>query len=1638
MFKFIQNIGDYFSSNYFDEDFNTKVFAKTGYAAEEVKEFSKRISPLKDRYFRFKQLIIEDKLRVKDQIFESHQFHTDVLNALGFDGSHPQYDKLFHLTEHEVIPIRHILYRGDQPHLMVMEMQSLIKEDDIDPDGLFEQRYNVDDESQTNPPQRYHRLQWERVFTVPVDLKISPVIINKAISTLFLLEPHLRPKYILLLAGNVVFLLEQEKWFRGSYLQFDLEELFSEATANRNANYYALFYFLLGKETLAPDSNMVLLDQLDEDSHKIAFEVTKDLKEGIIHAVEALANEALFYQKNVLNEDYDETDDTFESEIKDDCLTFIYRMLFIFYAESREDLDILPSNDPLYNKGYSLEMLRDLEQVPLYSDSSLNGYFFHESLSKLFELLSSGYREQEITTYDKEKISTDKNIIINKSFKVRHIDSPLFNNQKLHHLHKVKFRNRVWQDIICRLSLSKEKRGKPRGRISYANLGINQLGSVYESLLAYRGFYAEQDYIEVHKADAPNEGTYLVPRMRRDDFQENEILKDDNRHDAIIKKGTFVYRLSGRDRQKSASYYTPEVLTRCTVKYTLKPILEKLDKGEMKAVELLELKLLEPAMGAAAFHNEMINQLAEAYLNYRQKELRDAGRIEWRVQPDKFKEELQKVKAYIATNNTYGVDLNPTAIELGKLSLWLNVIHKDMETPFFSNRLAVGNAVVGAWLKVYPAKEICVDTDAQKKATKLQTKKEWWDKAPRLLDFKPTADFDKIKHGRKQDEIYHFLLPDKNMVPSSGIKMLKAEYDAETKAVTNWKKEWCKPISLTELEQLKCLCNKIDELLAEYYRFQRSINQQTASKQEIFAVTILQRVANLQTYDEKERLADQRNRQNAPYFKLKMVMDYWCSLWFWDVRQAGEIPNRQQYWQDIAAILELDTNKALEGIIERRGQLKLFEAATQLSMVMDDGASKTSPFGGGLEGAFAEAVTDNITRTGFFDNNQRIGLVSRLAQQYHFFHPQLEFLDVFWERGGFDLIAGNPPWLKVTFEEKGIIAEKFPEVEIKSVTAPQVRLLQSQFFFDEKLKDIYFEEMIGTECTSVFLNASQNYPLLVGQQTNLYKCVLENGFSQLNRQGYMGLIHPDGVFDDPNGGKLRAEMYSRLTYHFQFVNTLKLFAEIIHWNKYGINVYSGNCSEFNFHAINNLFHPNTIDGCFIHDGKGICGGIKIKDYVSGDYIWNTIPHRSRIIKIDSDKLEILCKTFDNDANSRETKLVSIHAKEIIAVLIKLGQFSTNVKSFESKITEGWHETNDVNNGIIIRNTKFPDWGKFEMIYSGPHFYVGQPFYKTPRMVCTEKGDYDTISSIEIEDNFTPRTNYTPVDTSNTEEFFSSDESNGNNNWSNNYKVGFRKMISNSNERTLTACILPPNTTHVNGVISCIFKNQSYTLELVSLSESIILDFFVKSIGSSNLTDSRLSAFPLGIEEKYKPQLFNRTLQLNCLNKYYAPLWNESWQEAFAQDQWSKPDARLKPFDTLTPEWQWSTPLRNWFERRQALVEIDVITAMALGLTLDELILIYNVQFPVLQQNEDDTWYDTKGNIVFTCSKGLTGVGLDRKEWEQIRYLTAGQIYEHTITKSELYMGKKVTYYAPFDKCDRVEDYRVGWIHFEKIFNKEEK
>ena len=108
----------------------------------------------------------------------------------------------------------------------------------------------------------------------------------------------------------------------------------------------------------------------------------------------------------------------------------------------------------------------------------------------------------------------------------------------------------------------------------------------------------------------------------------------------------------------------------------------------------------EPAMGAAAFQNEVIDQLAELYLDcaIKDESRKSDGK---KLPPEQYRNELTKVKAFIATRNVYGVDMNPHALELGKLALWLNTIHRGMEPPFFVNRLCVGNAVLGAFPDTY-------------------------------------------------------------------------------------------------------------------------------------------------------------------------------------------------------------------------------------------------------------------------------------------------------------------------------------------------------------------------------------------------------------------------------------------------------------------------------------------------------------------------------------------------------------------------------------------------------------------------------------------------------------------------------------------------------------------------------------------------------------------------------------------------------------------------------------------------------------------------------------------------------------------------------------------------------------------------
>ena len=1609
-YSFIDNINDFFSTGYFTEDFQKKVFDKSGYSQEGIKELCTRFSALRQQYNRYKQAVTSRYAREKDKERETFDFNSKLLECLGYYKATVKEQPTAILSlpigengAQQDVPVRIVCNRTDgSPQLYVMDIPTLVSaSDDTDAETGF-----------------------------------AELGLDRLVTHIFSLPEQEHPRYILMSSGNMVFFMDADKWERGAYLRFDIERLLVETTQSAMRNYFALFYLLVSREALAAIGDTPLMQQLEEESYKNAYVVTQDLKRGVVAAVEALANEAIWYIKHTPDNkfhDQDETDDNFETMMRDDCLVFIYRLLFIFYAESRPDLDILPINDQTYQRGYSLEMLRDLEQVNLITAEELNGYFFDHSIKRLFALILRGYNEDRVDASS-----------MTASFRVRHIDSPLFSDTKLKVLVGVKFRNVVWQSIVCQLSLSQKQKGKPRGRISYANLGINQLGSVYENLLAYRGFYAEEDYIEVHpKGDLVE--TYLQPRSRRDVFEEDEILKDEEGHDIIHPRGKFIYRLNGRDRKKSASFYTPEVLTKSTVKYTLKPIVEKLECGEIKASDLLQMKILEPAMGAAAFQNEVINQLAVLYLQFRKQEVGET------IDPLQYPNELQKVKAFIATSNVYGVDLNATAIELGKLSLWLNVMHKDMEVPFFSNRLAEGNAVIGAWLKVYKKSDVVRTTVGQRAYDK-----KWWEAPTHRIHFSDS------RLERHYTEVYHFLLPVQDMLGILNAKLPTFSKEEEQKlkekkkVMANIRKSWLNGITGEEYKQLERISRKIDVLLKKYVEFQMGVAEYANNGYAVWKYAG-KRTLPFETNAQREEFDDQRYRKDSAYMKLKAVMDYWCSLFFWEYKDLVDLPTRQEYWDDIERILNVEVKAASPKVrfsnAGKTGEEDLFlpkQGRIDFDAEEEESAAKVQS----LEYYLAEMgnkQTNKLQLEGAY-SERRFDIVKELAKRYHFFHPMLEFLEVFWLRDGFDIICGNPPWEKWSYEQQEVIGEKYPEVLIREDSATDVEHALEMYFQNATIKSMCMMEQVEATCSATFMNSFACYPLLVGQQADLYKNVLTNCFDLLSEKGYLGMLHPESVYDDAKGQPLRKVMYRRLQYHFQYQNALNLFP-IAHRRKYSANIYTGLKDEISFDSISNLFHPKTVDDCYMHNGQGICEGIKGKNGK-----WNLAGYKNRIVHYNAKYIKLLSDTFEDGRYPDCAKLVSVHNNEMLGILDKISNYSMKVTSVKYFITECLHETGAPTAGLIkdVRShTCYPRLDNCEMIYNAPQFYVSNPIYQTPKEVSLKKGDFNIVDLEKISDDYIQRTKYLPLvenyrSLSAFNAFVIGQDENGSDVYDSlldHYKVGFRKMVNLSGERSLICAVLPRRTAHIHGVISISFLDRNYTVDMAALCSSIVMDFYWKTIATQNITESRLATFPFGIKKKFKSAMYSRTLMLNCLNKYYDDLWSGCWCESFRTDSWSLEDARLKPFSELTPSWNHDTPLRNHFERRQALVEIDVLAAMSFGLSLEDLEFIYDIQFPVLRQNEDDTWYDQKGNVVYSVSLCKKGVGVDRATWNTIRgeqlsdniYQGATSSYIHTVPveKSELYGGEQVTYYAPYTRCDRIADYQRAWTFFEERFKNED-
>jgi hypothetical protein len=1443
------------------------------------------------------------------------------------------------------------------------------------------------------------------------------------------------PRFVLIIGDTEWVLADRGKWAEQRLLRFDWVELLGR----RETETLELVTALLHRESLVPESGSSLVDTLDDSSHKHAYEVSEDLKAALRNSIERIGNEAIRYRrevskKKVFGEEID------GQELAIQCIRYMYRILFLLYIEARPELGYAPMGSDAYRLGYSFERLRDLEMLELDTPEARDGNYIHGCLDRLFKMVYEGtdaQRQQALRLDDRSRSTEGESV--HHTFNMVPLRSHLFDPGRTPFLNFgfVKLRNEVLLEVIKAMSLSAPQgtgKNKRRGRISYATLGINQLGAVYEALLSFRGFFAEETLYEVKpaKGEQPNpvkDPAYFVPESDLKQYKKDERVYDEDGNPKSYPPGSFIYRMAGRDRQKSASYYTPEVLTKCLVKYALKELLENEDGSPKfaRAEDLLELTICEPAMGSAAFLNEAINQLAERYLQRRQQELGE------RIPHDRYRQELQRVRMYIADNNVYGVDLNPIAIELAEVSLWLNAIFTERTekgtevfVPWYGGQLACGNSLVGAWRKVFTREQLSAGKDG--------TATNWLDAVPERI---------MLGTPRPAGSVYHFLLPDRGMAVYGRGTEGQPIRDMCTKnlaALDSWRAKMCEPLSKEDIAALVRLSNAIDRLWDKHVDLFHKIRERTTDPLSVYGHEHPLMGRRVTTTEEKDRIwskemTSEQVRASSPYRRLKLAMDYWCALWFWPIQSAELLPDRDEWLADMALLLDGDVLPDLKGGGDQR---ELFAP----TMPADEARSLLDEVG------FAD-VDKIIQRT------DRLKITDESSGAFRFLHWELEFAHLFGGRGGFDLILGNPPWIRIEWKEGDILGDHDPSFVLKKLSGAQASLRRKESLRAPGAEEIFLarhEEAAGLQS---FLSSGHAYSVLSGVKVNLYKAFIVQAWTLSNKTGVAGLLHPDGLLDDPNAACVRTQLYGRLRRHYAFINEKKLFADVDNHTRYALNVYGPHRGEPHIVSISNLFVPSTIDESHNDGGLGVVPGLK-----NQDDNWETTGHRDRVVVVSMADLRLYASLYDEPGTEPlAARLPAVHSRSLVGILQKLAGVGERLETLPGgyKSTKMWHETNATREGLLRRQVLFPK-SLNEWVVSGPHFSLGTAFFKCPRETVISNKSYDVIDLVEMPLDYLPRTIYLPGLTSNEYRARAPKISRPSGDVSvlDLYRVVTNRMVGPQSERTLQPAIIPPGVGHLHTVYSYVMNHERDTLRVCGAWMSVVLDFLLKVSGTGEFAPNWARRMPILGESARSESVIARVCVLVCLTQHFAKLWQRNYNHLW-QSEKSPILHRHTPraFMDLEEEWSHGSAVRSAAGRRAVLVEIDVLVAQAFGLSLGELLELLRIQFPVLLSYERDTWYDRNGRIIFTSnSHGLPGVGLPRKKsakyptgpyWEDVKHMSAEAGYTgtdpitQTVIDDTLPGGpreKTITYHPPWVRCDRERDYEIAWAHFARRFGLE--
>ncbi|ELY88596.1 Eco57I restriction-modification methylase domain-containing protein [Natrinema altunense] len=446
-----------------------------------------------------------------------------------------------------------------------------------------------------------------------------------------------------------------------TYYEIDLPELLERGDLEAFKYFYTFFRPAAFRES----GGTTFLDSVWSESETVAQELGEDLQDNVFTALRVLGRG--FAETNDLAIEPD--DDTGLGELKEQSLVLLYRLMFVLYAESRglihpEGGDAVAE----YEENFSLDELRlEIHEEIGEVDAGFDDAYSEHSttmwsrLEDLFRLIDEGEESLGIPPYN----------------------GGLFNRETHDFLAEHEVSNRHLAEVIYRISTTENDEGR-YVLADYADLDTRHLGSVYEGLLEHQFRIAPEAYAAV----AADGGQVWKPATEVSVAEAVETVDEGE---------LYVVNDEG-ERKATGAYYTPDYVVTYIVEETVGPLVDEITADlEEQGLEpgtheylgafyrrVTDLKILDPAMGSGHFLTRATEYLAQQVME----EVRE---IEGATAFDE-----QRVRRDVAKECIYGVDLNGMAVELAKLSMWLETLAADQPLAFLDHHLKAGNSLVGS------------------------------------------------------------------------------------------------------------------------------------------------------------------------------------------------------------------------------------------------------------------------------------------------------------------------------------------------------------------------------------------------------------------------------------------------------------------------------------------------------------------------------------------------------------------------------------------------------------------------------------------------------------------------------------------------------------------------------------------------------------------------------------------------------------------------------------------------------------------------------------------------------------------------------------------------------------------------------